>query len=67
MSKSQAHWFSTNPDKAWGEKFFLTFVPVFFIYNAVVQSMGWLDVGNFWHITQNILMWVPYCVILPAC
>ncbi|MDB5987422.1 MAG: hypothetical protein JWR16_2475 [Nevskia sp.] len=27
--------------------------------------MGWLDVGNFWHIAQNLLMWIPYYVILP--
>ena len=66
MSRTQPHWFSTNPDKAWGEKFFLTFVPVFFAYNAVVQAMGWLDVGNFWHVAQNVGMWIPYCVLLPA-
>ncbi len=60
------YWFSKNPDKAWGEKFFLTFIPVFFIYNAVIQKMGWLDVGNFWHVTQNLLMWAPYCLVLPA-
>jgi cycloeucalenol cycloisomerase len=59
-------WFSTNPDKAWGEKFFLSFVPVFLIYNTVVIKMGWLDVGNFWHIAQNLAMWIPYCLILPA-
>ena len=61
-----AHWFSRNPDKAWGEKFFLSFVPVFFAYNALVQQMGWLDVGTFWHVAQNLLMWLPYCVLLPA-
>ncbi|HPG28918.1 MAG TPA: hypothetical protein PLW10_25020, partial [Myxococcota bacterium] len=66
MIGTQPRWFSSNPDKAWAEKFFLTFVPVFFVYNGVVQSMGWLDVGNFWHVTQNLLMWVPYCVLLPA-
>ena len=58
-------WFSRNPDKAWGEKFFLGFIPVWFVYNIVVQKMGWLDTGNFWNITQNLLMWLPYCVLLP--
>ncbi len=57
-------WFSSNPDKAWGEKFFLLYVPVFFIYNAVVQFAGWLDVGNFWNITQNLLMWA-LCLVPP--
>ena len=60
------YWFSRNPDKAWAEKFFLTFIPVFFVYNGIIQQMGWLDVGNGWHIVQNVLMWVPYCVLLPA-
>ena len=65
-SSSMPYWFSRNPDKAWAEKFFLTFVPVFFVYNGIIQQMGWLDVGNGWHIVQNFLMWVPYCVLLPA-
>jgi cycloeucalenol cycloisomerase len=59
-------WFSSNEDKAWGEKFFLSFIPVFFAYNAVIQAMGWLDAGNFWHIAQNLGMWLPYCLLLPC-
>ena len=59
-------WFSTNPDKAWGEKFFLSFVPVFLIYNAIMIKMNWLNVGNFWHVTQNLAMWIPYCLVQPA-
>ena len=61
----ESAWFSRNPDKAWAEKFYLLFVPVFFAYNAVVQGMGWLDVGTFWHAVQNLGMWLPYCVFLP--
>jgi|GEM_PF-377810 len=60
------HWFSRNPDKAWAEKLYLWFIPVFFGYNALIQKMGWLDVGNFWHVAQNLLMWLPYCLLLPA-
>lgn len=59
------HWFSTNPDKAWAEKYFLCYIPVFFAYNALMQMSGWLDASNFWHITQNLLMWFPFCVLLP--
>jgi cycloeucalenol cycloisomerase len=58
-------WFAANDDKAWAERFYLVFIPIFFAYNAIIQSMGWLDVGNFWHLTQNFLMWFPYCVALP--
>lgn len=60
------YWFSKNPDKAWGEKFFLIFIPIFFGYNALIQQMHWLDVGNFWNVMQNLLMWLPYCLLLPA-
>jgi cycloeucalenol cycloisomerase len=60
------YWFSKNPDKAWGEKFFLLYLPVFVVYNTVMQQMGWLDTGNFWNVTQNLLMWLPFCVLLPA-
>ena len=51
---SDSLWFSRNPDKAWAEKFYLGFIPVFFAYNAVVQRMGWLDVGTGWHVVQNL-------------
>jgi cycloeucalenol cycloisomerase len=60
------YWLSRNPDKAFGEKLFLSFIPVFFAYNAAVQQLGWLDVGTFWHVVLNLGMWVPYCVVLPA-
>ncbi len=64
--QSAGRWFSSNPDKAWAEKFFLTFVPVFFVYNGVIQSTGWLDAADFWHLVQNFGMWIPYCILLPA-
>ena len=66
MTTTPAHWLSTNEDKAFAEKLYLSFVPVFFAYNAVVQRLGWLDVGNSWHVVQNLGMWLPYCVLLPA-
>lgn len=59
------YWFSKNPDRAWAEKFYLIFIPIFFAYNLAMQKMGWLDTGNFWNITQNLIMWLPYCVLLP--
>tara|TARA_R110002110_G_scaffold153886_1_gene347494 strand:+ start:42411 stop:43295 length:885 start_codon:yes stop_codon:yes gene_type:complete len=59
------YWFSPNPDKAWGEKFFLTVVPFWFFYNMAMVQMGWLNTGTFWNIMQNVLMWLPYCVLLP--
>lgn len=61
----RGQWFSTNPDKAWAEKYFLAYIPIFFAYNALMQTTGWLDAGTFWHVTQNLLMWLPFCVLIP--
>jgi ferredoxin len=58
-------WLSANPDKAWGREALPHVHPVFVIYNAVIQQMGWLDAGTFWHVVQNAGMWLPYCVLLP--
>ena len=63
---SAGRWLSANPDKAFAEKLFLGFVPVFLAYNALIQRMHWLDAGNAWHVLQNLGMWLPYCVLLPA-
>ncbi|MCB1614816.1 MAG: hypothetical protein KDI30_02270, partial [Pseudomonadales bacterium] len=57
-------WFSANPDKAWGEKFFLFYIPYFFGLNAAKQAFGWLNVGTFWHVTQNLALLLPL-VFLP--
>lgn len=62
---ARSEWFSPNPDKAWAEKFFLGFVPIFIAFNLAVQKMGWLDTGNFWNVAQNLAMWIPYLVLLP--
>jgi cycloeucalenol cycloisomerase len=61
-----SRWLSRNDDKAFAEKLFLGFIPVFFVYNAIIQNLGWLDAGTFWHVVQNFCMWIPYCVLLPA-
>jgi cycloeucalenol cycloisomerase len=66
VTRARAHWLSQNPDKAFAEKLYLLFVPVFFAYNAAIQQLGWLDAGTGWHVAQNFAMWFPYCVLLPA-
>ena len=59
------YWFSQNPDKAWGEKFFLAYLPYFFALNYSKQLMGWMNVGTFWHITQNLALLLPL-IAIPA-
>ena len=57
------YWFSKNPSKAWGEKFFLCYFPFFFALNASKQVFGWMNAGTTWHILQNVLMLAPLYVI----
>lgn len=37
----QSLWFSSNPDKAWVEKFFLVYSPLWMMQMGVVMFMGW--------------------------
>lgn len=64
-SLQRGHWFSSNPDKAWGEKFFLAYLPYFFALNYSKQLMGWMNVGTFWHVTQNLALLLPL-IAVPA-
>ena len=57
------HWFSKNPSKAWAEKFFLAYLPLFFILNGAKQAFGWMNVDTFWHITQNLALLLPLYII----
>lgn len=41
MAEQQLLWFSSNPDKAWVEKFFLIYTPIWMIEMAVMMIMGW--------------------------
>lgn len=35
QNSSQPRWFSENPDKAWGEKFFLVYTPIWILQTAI--------------------------------
>ena len=59
----RGRWFSSNPDKAWGEKFFLAYLPYFFALNYSKQLMGWMNVGTLWHVIQNLALLLPLVVI----
>jgi cycloeucalenol cycloisomerase len=65
-ARVEARWLSPNRDRAFAEKLYLLFLPVFLAYNALIQQLGWLDAGNLWHVAQNLGMWLPWCVLLPA-
>ena len=58
-------WLSDNDDKAWGEKFFLWYIPVFFILSAITSRTGLSLAGNWQNLLAGLFVWAPYCVILP--
>jgi cycloeucalenol cycloisomerase len=62
---STRKWFSENDDKAWGEKLYISYIPFFLVFNAVLQKMGWTNPNNFWNVMQGVLLWIPYCVAAP--
>jgi len=57
------YWFSRNPSKAWGEKFFLCYIPYFFGLNAAKQAFHWLNVGTVWHLAQNLALLLPLVLV----
>lgn len=40
---TQSLWFSTNEDKAWAEKFFLIYSPIWMALMAIMMVTGWVD------------------------
>ncbi|RLT93067.1 hypothetical protein [Ketobacter sp.] len=41
LSSNQPRWFSDNPDRAWGEKFFLAYSPLWMLSMAMMMFTGW--------------------------
>ena len=58
-------WLSENDDKAWGEKLYLWFIPVFFLLTGIASRTGLGPVDNVWNLALGFMVWLPYCVILP--
>lgn len=58
-------WLSENDDKAWGEKLYLWFIPVFFLLTGISAQTGLGTTSNVWNLALGFMVWLPYCVILP--
>ena len=65
-ASARGHWFSTNPDKAWGERFFLAYSPYWIVGMGVLMQSG---VGSRWgDVALNaamLVLWVP-ALLVPA-
>ena len=63
-SVGDARWFAANPAKAWGERFYLLYAPVWMTAMAVVQHRdayrAWRDAG---HLLFSLALFLPLWVI----
>lgn len=41
--ENHPHWFSSNPDRAWAEKFFLLYSPVWMALMGIMMITGWVE------------------------
>ena len=61
ITMSAATLFSTNPDKAWVEKFFLAYTPIWIVLMAVMMFTGWAGTWG-----DNALLLHSLVVALPV-
>src|SRR5947208_6156916 len=63
-SVGDARWFAAHPAKAWGERLYLLYAPVWMTAMAVVQHSdayrAWRDVG---HLLFSLALFLPLWVI----
>lgn len=63
---ARPHWFSENPSKAWGEKFFLIYSPIWMSLIGLVMVLGITDrVGEWGFIAIGLAVALPL-VVVPA-
>ena len=63
---SFAFLFSTNPEKAWVEKFFLAYTPIWIALMAVMMFTGWAGTwGNAALLTHSLVVALPV-LLIPA-
>lgn len=58
-------WLSDNDDRAWAEKLYLWYIPVFFLISGITSRTGLSLAGNWQNLIAGFLVWLPFCVLLP--
>lgn len=58
-------WLSDNDDRAWAEKLYLAYIPVFFVISAITSRSGLSVAGNWQNLLGGFLVWLPFCILLP--
>ena len=65
-SRGAPRWFSENPSKAWGEKFFLVYSPVWMIFIGLVMALGITARAGEWGFMAIGLAVALPLVVVPA-
>ena len=58
-------WLSENDDRAWADKLYLWYIPVFFLISGITSRTGLSISGNWGNLGGGLLVWLPFCVLLP--
>ena len=58
-------WLSDNDDRAWAERLYLWYIPVFFVLAGITSRSGLSVAGDWRNLFAGFLVWASYCVILP--
>lgn len=58
-------WLSDNDDRAWAEKLYLWYIPVFFILAGISSRTGLSTSGDWGNLLGGFMVWLPFCVLLP--
>lgn len=58
-------WLSQNDDRAWAEKLYLWYIPVFFLISGITSRTGLSLLSNWGNLGAGLLVWLPFCVLLP--
>ena len=58
-------WLSDNGDRAWAEKLYLIYIPVFFLLSGITSRTGISTSGDWGNLLGGFLVWLPFCVLLP--
>jgi len=59
-------WFSENPDRAWAEKYFLVYSPVWMALMAVMMVTGWVELFNDAQLLFHAALVAIPLVLVPA-
>jgi cycloeucalenol cycloisomerase len=64
QNDAKPHWFSANSDKAWGEKFFLIYTPIWILQIVVATLLGWSkSLGDLGLLIQSCLVTIPMFLV----